>query len=244
MRSARGCCGSTTASITQSSNAMGPMTALRGAKRSPEGNSNVCKARPVRPPSSTRVLSGDSRYCRTFSHMSVGPTRWTRAGRRPASDDVARALLRSPLWPLRPVVSCRHAFRPDRPLRALAQLPRDRDRFAGQHQPRRVEQDFVLCGAVIRRRARGSIPANALDGLAVDAAPLDHSRAVIRTMSPAVQLAIPELTCAIEPIEREEPSAFTLDRHELNDLVAHWFAPSRSGRYHGREYPATRRADG
>jgi hypothetical protein len=29
-------------------------------------------------------------------------------------------------------------------------------------------------------RARGSIPANALDGLAVDAAPLDHSRAVIR----------------------------------------------------------------
>jgi len=71
----------------------------------------------------------------------------TRAGRRPASDDVARALLRSPLWPLRPVVSCRRAFRPDRPLRPLAQLPRDRDPFAGQHQPRRVEQDLVLCGA-------------------------------------------------------------------------------------------------
>src|SRR5438132_12432343 len=93
-------------------------------------------------------------------------------------------------------------------------------------------------------RSWGSIAASALDGLAFDAAPLDHSGAVIRTMSPAIQLTIPEPTRAIEPIEREDLSAFTLDRHELNDLVAHWFAPSRSGRYHGPEYQATRRADG
>src|SRR5207245_1868834 len=57
-RSVRGCCGSTTATITQSSNASGSMTALRSARKSPEGNPNSCNARPVRPSSSTRVHCG------------------------------------------------------------------------------------------------------------------------------------------------------------------------------------------
>jgi len=66
----------------------------------------------------------------------------------------------------------------------------------------------------------GSIPANALDGLAVDAAPLDRSRTVIRAMSPAVQLAIPEQACAIETIEREDVSAFVYLTPELKALLA------------------------
>jgi hypothetical protein len=35
-------------------------------------------------------------------------------------------------------------LRADDPLGALAQLPRDLDRFAGQHQPRGLEQYLVL----------------------------------------------------------------------------------------------------
>ena len=38
-------------------------------------------------------------------------------------------------------------LRPNRPLSALAQRPGDLDRFAAQHQLRRLEENFVLGGA-------------------------------------------------------------------------------------------------